>query len=75
MIGRVPREHAAFAAGLASLCGNWHVIAATMAQLGLGVFSAEEVRAAADEWCQEATSRDAVPLDEAIDRTRPGVPA
>ena len=74
MIGRVPREHAAFAAGLASLCGNWHVIAATMAQLGFGVFSADEVRAAATEWCEEATS-EAVPMDEAIDRTRPAVPS
>jgi hypothetical protein len=72
---RIPRETAAFAAGIACLCRNYHVIAATLAQIGLGVFTPEEVRAAAEEWCDTHTIREAIPVGEAIDRTRPQAPS
>lgn len=72
---RVPRETAAFAAGLAVCVGNWHVIAATLSQIGLGTFRPEELRAAADDWCETNTRREAVPLQEAIAATMPGRPA
>jgi len=53
------------------MCPNYHVIAATLAQIGLGTFSPEELRAAAEQWCDENTRRDAVPMREAIRRTTP----
>lgn len=70
---KLPRETAAFAAGLYQACRHWHVIAATLAQAGLGVFRPEEVEMAARDWLDEMTPPDRVmSAEEGVAATRPG---
>jgi hypothetical protein len=70
----IPRETAAFAAGIRVCCGSWPVIAATLAQVGLGAWSPVDLEMAAREWQDEnLADRRAMSAEEAIVRTRPGV--
>lgn len=73
---RVPRETSAFAAGLAVCVGNWHVIAATLSQIGLGVWQPFDLEVAAREWLDEVTPPETIiGVDDAIAATRPGRPS
>jgi hypothetical protein len=55
--GRVPHDVAAFCAGLRSHPSDtvipWDMVAASVSELGLGAFTAEEVRDATNAWCEE----------------------
>lgn len=73
---RVPRETAAFAAGIRVLCGNWEVIAAALAQIGLGVWQPFDLEVAAREWLAEVTPPEPVMgVDDAVAATRTGRPS
>ena len=68
---KVPRETVIFAAGIGTLCGNWHVIAATLAHLGLGTWRPEELELAARDWTAENVPANGPALNDAIAATRP----
>lgn len=67
-----PRETVIFAAGIGTLSGNWHVIAATLAHLGLGTWRPEELELAARDWVVENVPGNGPALTDAIAATRPG---
>jgi hypothetical protein len=69
----IPRETAAFAAGIRVCCASWPVIAATVAQIGLGAWKPAELEAAAREWQDEnLADRRVMSVEQAIVKTRAG---
>ena len=72
----IPREIAAFAAGISATgMRNFHVIAASIAALGMGTYDQAALRLAVQDWSREKmrthdeAQRDVV---DAVDRTRSG---
>jgi len=69
--GRVPEHVAAFCAGMRAHPSDievpWNIVAQAVASLGLGKFTADEVRDAANAWCGETMKEVLDAEDEAAE--------